>query len=112
MIKSSAKSRKRARTIKSMDAEVRERVFDRDGHACVRCGSTKSLSPSHVYPKGKYPRLRFLEINILTMCYADHIHWWHKNPIEATEWFLKTFPDRARQLAMLKDTAPKVVIGG
>jgi hypothetical protein len=90
------------------DAEVRAEVFERDGNKCVRCQRTDTLAPSHVYPKGKYPRLRFMVINILTMCYGCHIHWWHKNPIEASEWFLKSFPDRARQLSFLKDTAPKV----
>jgi hypothetical protein len=41
---------------------------------------------------------------------ADHLFWAHKCPIEFAEWFLKTYPERAEQLRMLKDTAPKVNI--
>ncbi len=103
-------TRARRKMVRERDAEVREEVFERDGRRCVRCNSDKAIAPSHVYPKGKYPRLRFLEVNILTMCYGCHIHWWHKHPIESAEWFLKTFPDRAKQLALLKDTAPKVIL--
>lgn len=90
------------------DALVRERVFERDGNKCVRCGRIDTLAPSHVYPKGKYQRLRFIEINILTLCYGCHIPWWHHDPVSAAEWFLKNWPERAAQLRMLKDTAPKV----
>jgi|SRR6185312_10298482 len=114
-VKSKA-TRKRRKLVREADAEVRAEVFERDGNKCVRCGQMSypghTLSPSHVYPKGKYPRLRFLSINILTMCYGCHIHWWHKHPIEAAEWFLKTYPDRAAQLRLLKDTAPKVELRG
>jgi hypothetical protein len=38
--------------------------------------------------------------NILTLCYACHIHWWHKNPLEAAKWFKGKYP--ALQRKMLK----------
>lgn len=41
---------------------------------------------SHIYPKGTYRRIEFEPENILPLCYACHIHWWHKNPLEAREW--------------------------
>lgn len=28
------------------------------------------------------------------LCYHHHIGWWHKNPLEAGDWFKATFPDR------------------
>lgn len=28
------------------------------------------------------------------MCYHCHLNWWHKNPMEAAEWFANKFPDR------------------
>lgn len=98
-----------ARKLKQQaDLLVKAQVLERDGNQCVRCGGTYALCAAHVYPKGKYPRMRFLVINLLSMDYACHIEWWHKNPIEATEWFLKTYPDRAAQLRQLRDTAPPV----
>ena len=71
---------------------LKEAVFERDGHRCVRCGSTKRLSPSHIYPKGKYRKLEFEPTNILTLCYACHLHFWHKNPVEAWEWLKDYMP--------------------
>lgn len=28
------------------------------------------------------------------LCYHCHLHWWHKNPVEAGLWFQKTYPER------------------
>src|SRR5437868_924338 len=84
-----------ARKVKQQaDLLVREKVFQRDERRCVRCGNSAVICASHVYPKGKYPRLRWLEINLLTMCLHCHLFWWHKAPVEAGEWFLKTYPER------------------
>lgn len=30
-----------------------------------------------------------------------HLNWWHKNPIEAAEWFKETYPDRYLKLKEL-----------
>ena len=65
---------------------LRETVLTRDKGCCRRCGNTMQLAPSHIYPKGKYPRMEFDLDNVLTLCYRCHIIWWHKNPIEACEW--------------------------
>ena len=92
----------------SFDLLIRERILERDGRRCVRCGAEGSLAASHVFPKGKYPRMRFLEVNLLSLCYGCHIHWWHKDPIAAGEWFKKTYPERLEVLRVLRDTAPKV----
>lgn len=35
---------------KAIPASVRQFVFDRDGHACLRCGATDSLTLDHVFP--------------------------------------------------------------
>lgn len=117
MIRTAIKRRKpirrktSARRVKQQaDLVVKDLVLIRDNGRCVRCGAITNLHAAHVYPKGRYPRLRFLEINLLTLCMADHLFWAHKCPIEFAEWFLKTYPERAEQLRMLKDTAPKVNI--
>lgn len=88
-----------------------EAVFKRDDYKCVRCGTTVGLSPSHVYPTGRYPRMAWMMTNILTLCWMKcHLNWWHKNPIEAHDWFKETFPDRYIELKEIsKDTnLPKV----
>lgn len=54
--------------------EVRARVFLKDGHACVKCGSNQNLQVDHVNSvllcsMGKYPfeKLNNLE-NLQTLC--------------------------------------------
>lgn len=58
----------------------------RDGNKCLRCGSTERLAASHIYPKGRYRKMEFDYDNVKTLCYRCHIHFFHKNPIEAHEW--------------------------
>lgn len=35
------------------------------------------------------------------LCYYCHFFWWHKNPLEAKDWFVKKFPDRYKKLKKL-----------
>lgn len=58
----------------------------RDGNKCLKCHKTKTLQASHIYPKGRYQKMRYVLDNVKTLCYACHMHFWHKNPIEANEW--------------------------
>jgi len=60
----------------------------RDGNKCLRCPSKKRLAASHIYPKGMYRRLEYDPDNVKTLCYPCHIHFWHKNPIDAQIWLL------------------------
>jgi ribosomal protein L37AE/L43A len=96
-----------------LDLFVREKVFERDGWKCVKCGKSKVsgisvLQVAHVYPKGKYQRLRFEIDNLLSLCYACHMIWLHRNPMEFSSWFRANYPERARKLEFLKDAAAKV----
>lgn len=70
----------------------------RDGEKCLRCGTTGGLSPSHVYPTGRYKNMEWIIDNVKPLCWACHIYWWHKNPIEASEWFKQRFPERYKRL--------------
>ncbi len=92
-----------------LDLYVREKVFERDGWKCVKCGKVDKLSLqcAHVYPKGKYPRLRFEMDNLLALCYACHMHWAHKDPIAFASWFAANYPEKLRKLMFLKEAAAK-----
>lgn len=92
----------------AVDLLIKEQVLERDGHACVRCGKTQGLAASHILPKGRYPRLRFELLNLLTMCTGCHIFWWHKNPIEAKQWLDAKYPMRFDQLQVLAAISRKV----
>ena len=65
---------------------------------CLKCGGTKRLSASHIYPKGSYPHLQWNPRNVKALCYFHHLHWWHKNPLEASAWYKKKYPANAKYL--------------
>lgn len=66
------------------------------GEMCLYCKQHKGQM-SHIYPKGKYRRLEFEPDNVIPLCYAHHIHFWHKNPIEAREWLDSFFPKKTME---------------
>ena len=68
---------------------VREYVILRD-KICLRCGKSNRLHASHIYPRGKYPKMQFDVNNVKALCLGCHLYWWHKHPIEAKEWAEKT----------------------
>lgn len=104
--------RDRTRSRRAMEKEAdricREIVFRRDGYRCVKCGTDKALTPSHIRPRGKCPRMTWMTKNVLTMCSACHLHWWHKDPIAALEWLKVRFPGLLEELLMWERIAPKV----
>lgn len=101
-----------ARRLKQqIDLIVKELVHERDGQMCLRCKKTREncvLQAAHVDGKGKYVRLRFEPDNILSLCYACHMHWAHKQPREFTDWFRENWPERNERLDSLKRNAEKV----
>jgi hypothetical protein len=70
-----------------------------------RCNSGEPCSA-----KGQISPAEITLINVKTLCLGCHLFWWHKDPVSAGEWFVKTYPERWEQLQILKDTAPKVNI--
>jgi hypothetical protein len=80
-------------------------ALERDGYTCVRCGKSKAngnaIHGSHVYPEGKYHGMSANPLNIKALCYQCHFQWWHKDVMEAKEWFETKYPDRAKELKML-----------
>jgi 5-methylcytosine-specific restriction endonuclease McrA len=76
-------------------------MLARDGNKCLKCGTSNGLSPSHVYPTGRYRNMAWILDNIKPLCWACHRFWWHLNPTESGEWFKKKFPTRYRRLKKL-----------
>jgi len=64
---------------------VREFVLLRD-KCCLKCGKTSALQASHIYPKGKFPKMQFNTDNVKILCLGCHLYWWHKHPVEAKDW--------------------------
>jgi 5-methylcytosine-specific restriction endonuclease McrA len=80
---------------------IKASVKKRDDHTCQKCGKQvegSNCQVSHVIPVSAGNALSFDPLNMKVLCMHDHLHWWHKNPIEATEWFKKKFPRRWKYL--------------
>jgi 5-methylcytosine-specific restriction endonuclease McrA len=76
---------------------VRAEVIERDNSTCQKTGQHvegSNCHVSHVIPKSAGNALRFDPMNLKVLSYHSHINWWHKNPLEAAEWFKEKFPDR------------------
>jgi len=94
--------KRRKKSPKKLKAEELEKIVTlyikrRDGYTCQRClreveGSNCHVS--HVIPKSKGNALRYDDQNLKVLCFFCHLQWWHKNPLEAGEWFKEKFPLR------------------
>ena len=115
-MKKNTSTRKRKAVSETLLKKLRAQAcFKRDGHKCLRCGATSGLSPSHIYPQGRYPRMKWELDNVKTLCWACHIYFWHGNPMEAKEW-IKTVvaPERLARLKKMSqdNNLPKPELEG
>lgn len=81
---------------KRADALFSEYIRKRDGY-CLHCGKTENLQCSHIVGRLNH-HLRYDPQNAITLCYACHIHFWHKEPLEASVWFRGIRPDAEEYL--------------
>ena len=96
-----SKPTERKKLIKQLDTLSKEVVRNRDGNTCQKCfkwveGSNRHVS--HVIPVSAGNKLRWDPQNMKILCSYHHLMWWHKNPVEAGEWFKETFPERWQYL--------------
>lgn len=95
-MKSTEKTRKKCVTLAKKIAVLR------DNKTCRKCLRNKfsgwAQHGSHVYPEGRYKSMSADVDNIIDLCYYCHFQWWHKNPLEAAEWFNTNFPELAETL--------------
>lgn len=90
-------------------AVAKKIVRIRDKETCQKCGKKDGvLHCSHVYPEGTYNGLSANPLNMKLLCYRCHFFWWHKNIIEAHEWFKNKFPERFRLLKILSQKIIKI----
>lgn len=82
----------------------------RDGERCLKCGRRDRLSASHIYPKGRYQKMRFDLDNVKSLCFQCHMAFWHKDIEEAHEWLHQTLDkkrlDRLKLRSLVNDTKP------
>lgn len=59
----------------------RTRIYKRDGHKCVYCGSTKNLTLDHVMPKSRGGSNEWT--NLVTSCFKCNLRKSNRTPEEA-----------------------------
>lgn len=52
---------------------LHDRIKQRDGNACVLCGTKKNLHVHHILRKSKYPKLLSEPANLICLCEFCHI---------------------------------------
>jgi len=85
---------------------TKELVRERDGYTCQKCNKFlvgRNCHVSHVKSVGAYPDMEFDLLNMKVLCFRHHILWWHKEPLEAGEWFKNKFPKRYKYLEKEKN---------
>lgn len=97
---------KKQKAKKAKDLELKYQIHERDGWQCVVPTKYRNhggaLQAAHVYSKGRWPNLRHVAENLLSMCWSHHFHWAHKEPLEFTDWWRATYPERETFLQDLK----------
>ena len=89
---------------------VKEHVRERDKSICQYTGQLVTGSNrhvSHVVPVSQGNALAFCPLNMKILSYHSHINWWHKNPMESSEWFKSKFPGRWAYLQKHKNDVVK-----
>ncbi len=92
--------------------EIAKKIaLERDNYTCQKCDKNKyednvAIHGSHVFPEGRYHGMSANPDNIKALCYTCHFQWWHKNPIDASEWFALKFPER---YAILKKLSREII---
>lgn len=89
------KKTQRKKLIEKLEKTIREYILLRDKNRCVWCGKSVSgcnAHVSHVIPRSKGNRLKYVELNLKLLCFHCHLNKWHKDPLEGAEWFKSTYP--------------------
>ena len=83
--------------------EVRADALERDGYACVRCGSIEDLEVDHIHALKDYPELAYDLDNLQTLCQPCHVDKGKEAPvdIERAEWINPKYADAFRAVGIL-----------
>ena len=90
---------------------AKKKAKERDDYICQKCLKKvegANAHGSHIYNEGRYRNLATDPRNILCLCYFCHINWWHKAPLEASEWFNNKYPELAEELRIKSQKIEKI----
>jgi len=95
--------------IHAIERRLREKLLHQRGQRCQVCGGYKPLTLFHILPKSRYPRLRFVEQNILLVCWNPCHYNWHNGKPKKVERAIqrlrgKDYKERLKAIQMPKLT--------
>lgn len=93
---------------KKIEDIIKIKAKERDNYTCQKCGKQVhglNAHASHVIPVSASQYLRLDIKNLKCLCYSCHFNWWHKHPIDASDWFKQKFPKRYQYLQQRKHIA-------
>ena len=100
---------KRGKRIIECDKLFRQVILLKRKNVCEWCSKRKNLQVAHILPKGRYPRIRYHEWNVLLLCFYCHIIKWHRSPLEAVEFMKKLRGGKyENDLKILNQTAARM----
>ena len=76
------------------------KLRDTNCQSCGHFGGGDPLEAHHVYPKGRFPDLRYVPENGLTLCRTCHRKW-HSASRAWRLWWETVWPERAEKLRAL-----------
>ena len=69
--------------------QVKDRVWERDGQRCIRCGTYRAMPNAHFIPRSKGGL--GVEENIVTLCFACHEAYDHTTERKAIGVFIEEY---------------------
>ena len=99
---------------KDLDSICREIILIRDKNCCQKTGKPVSGSNAHrhhIIPVSRGNALRWCIDNQILFSFHSHINWWHKNILEAQNWFANGYPVRESYLWQHRNDIVKFSLG-
>jgi len=96
---------KRKSAIKKLDNLFSLVIRKRDKR-CQRCGKTENLQCAHIMSR-KNVSTRWNMLNAVTLCYACHFFWAHRNPIDFAEFIRERLGEKYDNLILMAHTPKK-----
>lgn len=92
LLKSNGYKPRTGNAMRTADNLFSQYIRARD-RVCQKCGTDQKLQCSHIKSRA-IKSIRYNDDNAMALCLRCHIYWWHKEPLEASEWMHKKFPGR------------------
>lgn len=104
------KKGERKKLTEKLDGLVKQILRLRENFICEKCGKPVKDSDAqtgHIVAKDNGASWRRFDLlNVSLFCGRCHLGWWHKQPLDATEWYKDKYPARYEYLSKYRGGKP------